>query len=140
MSAPKGPRLPPVALSDAGGSYHAFPGKSCSVCTAPLTSRNRFGTALLCLPHGREKDAARVRFPRWISKQSKARAMTTTPKPAREPAPDLRCDFQSPQYRSLQSLFTQFMNYPTTDGSSALLVSAMNEYELMARLRQVIPG
>ncbi len=50
-----------------------------------------------------------------------------------------RAEFQSPQYRRLQSLFTAFINHPTLDDSSALLVSAMNEYELMARLRQAIP-
>ena len=134
MSASKGPRLPPVAMSDADGSYQAFPGKSCSVCSVSLTTRNRFGTALLCLLHGREKDAARIRSPRWVTTQRKARTMTTTSPVKRLP------DFQTPQYRRVQSLFTSFMNYPTRDGSSAPLVAALNDYELMARLRQVIPA
>ena len=141
MGAPKGPRLPIEQRTDAQGSFVVFTGKTCTVCALALTSRNRHGTRRLCLTHGREMDVARHRPERIrVPCLNRIRTMPTTLKPAREPAQDLRCDFQTPQYRQVQRLFTQFMNYPTTDGYSALLVSAMNEYELMARLRQVIPG
>ncbi len=147
MGAPKGPRLPPEQHTDEEGVFTVFPGVACRTCALPLTSRNRYRKTLFCVPHGREMDYAKRHPLGWIRPlassrldQPITRSMPTTSKPACESSQIPRSDFQSPQYRRLQSLFTAFMNHPTLDDSSALLVSAMNEYELMARLRRVIPA
>lgn len=138
MGAPKGPRLPPEIHTDEAGTFTVYPGKSCSVCSIALTSRTRHGTSRLCISHGREKDASRHRSQGQPPSQRTTRTMPTPTTPCDSPRIP-RADFQSPQYRRLQSLFTAFINHPTLDDSSALLVSAMNDYELIARLRRVIP-
>lgn len=58
------------------------------------------------------------------------------------PAPTTPLKFanRSEQHRRLQALLGAFMNYPTRDGAAKLVIEAMNDYELMARLRQVIPA
>ncbi len=144
MGAPKGPRLPPQEHIDEEGVFIVFPGKSCTVCAVALTSRNRHGTSRLCVPHGREKDAARHRLQGKPPSQRTTRLRTKTD-PTQTTAPDATPEVRPLCYppleqRRLQSLFHAFLNHPTLDDSSAILVSAMNEYELMARLRQVIPA
>ncbi len=65
--------------------------------------------------------------------------MTTEPTPT--PHRSTACaPFQTPQYRQVQSLFSTFINNPTDLEAASALSSALNEFELMARLRQVIPA
>jgi hypothetical protein len=127
MGAPPGPRIKPRCVTDDEGVYMIFTGRHCEVCSLALTSRNRYGSALLCLEHGREKAQARKR--------------TRTQGNGRLPPVDStgqvieRCPHRQAVHRALMG----WLNHPTEERLTAHLHAAMADYELRSRLLRLIP-
>lgn len=71
----KGPRFPPVEMVDSDGAYLLFPTRFCKTegCAVQLTSRNRYGQALLCRPCSRVHGGEYVP----VSRATKDRNLTT---------------------------------------------------------------
>lgn len=125
-----GPRCVPHGSQDDDGFFITYTGKVCGAdgCGVQLTSRNRAGTRLMCSLHARELDRLRQRERRPSSAAKRARV--TTAEHYRDP-----CPHRQAVHRAL----TGFLNHPTTESVYAHTLAVMRDYELRARLLQVIP-
>lgn len=119
--APPGPRILPRVAFDDEGHYTIWPGKACTApgCGLQLTSRNRYGTSLLCLEHGREMERSRVR------------------KPARPRAAPKAAD-TCPHRANLRAIFAVWLKHPAEERFFRTLRQAMDAYELRERLMRAI--
>ena len=129
MSAPIGPRIRPVITYDDDGMLTTYTGKTCSVCAVQLTSRNRYEAKLLCGEHGREHQRARIRKPKAGQTGSRPRVAAAAVVAPTDPERD-----------RLRRLFNAWLQHPDFGAGRAVLLAAMNEYELTERLRRVLPS
>lgn len=131
--APTGPTVRPRLVRDEDGTmYTIYPGKACAAPGCPvleLTSRNRYGKKTLCIEHGRAAD--RNRGPRSAEQIAAAKVRRGT-KAAAAPI--------DPQRDRLHNIFRGWLQHPEIESLRDVLIAAMDEYELMARLRRLIPA
>ena len=123
MSRSQGPRIKPIIVNDEQGQFHIFPGKHCSApgCGVQLTSRNRHQAALICKEHAREKarDHKREIAQGVVSKKT-APGLPTIPD-------------------GLLTSLKLWLNDPADSYAQERICRAMDEYELNARLRKMLP-
>ena len=128
--APEGPRILPRVTCDEEGHYTVYTGKLCRVCDCQLTSRNRQGRSLLCIEHGKEEERARIRRPGGAAR---AQAKRTGQETAAWVDP---CPHRKAVHRALSG----FLFHPFDECAYRHTIDVMHEYELRARLLNVLPS
>ena len=126
--APEGPRMLPRVTCDDEGMFTIHTGKMCRVCDCQLTSRNRFGASLLCNEHGRAEERARVRRPAGAARATRAAT-------SKEPVGD-----QCPHRKAVHRALSGFLFHPFDECAYRHTIDVMHEYELRARLLNVLPS
>jgi hypothetical protein len=114
--------------SDEHGELIIFNGKLCNTCRVLLTSRNRYGHYLFCTEHGRDRD------------RDRNRKRGTSPKPRKPKAQTRTGEFsEHPQREALHQVLSLWINSPTEESRRRDLQSALVDYELRARLSDLLP-
>ena len=119
MSHPKGPRLPPVESRDERGAFLTYPGKSCTVCSVQLTSRNRYDHKLLCKVHGKEHERNRIRSRLPVGRLPKA------PKQ----------DLTDPYRQKVHDALASWLNSPDCAASTENLKREMDTFAMNTRFK-----
>ena len=130
--APEGPRILPRVTTDEEGTFTIYTGKMCRVCYCQLTSRNRFGASLLCNEHGRAEERARVRSG---ANRPAGAVRATRAATSKEPVGD-----QCPHRKAVHRALSGFLFHPFDECAYRHTIDVMHEYELRARLLNVLPS
>ena len=130
--APLGPRMLPRVTCDEEGLLTTYTDKLCRVCDVQLTSRNRFGASLLCNEHGRAEERARVRSG---ANRPAGAVRATRAATSKEPVGD-----QCPHRKAVHRALSGFLFHPFDECAYRHTIDVMHEYELRARLLNVLPS
>ena len=130
-------------VHDEQGPYTLFVGRRCCAdgCGVALTSRNRYGTKLLCLQHGRdhERERARHRYATGLRMTPKgALAGTTKATKTTSHAPGTLA-IADPQWRKVYGPLNAWLIEPTSVEAAERLQAALIDHEMRYRLKALLP-